>query len=250
MIDHDDIDGLAAEYVLGVLSPAERESVRLQSQSNAALREAVVAWERRLVTLNEGVPGIEPPSDLFDKIADRLWGKGAQTVVPFPLLSTPRSTTRWRAIAIGTGALAACLALIAAWLFTQLPDSPTKLVAVLHRSVDGATADESVSSKNPPGFLVSIDLKDRTLLASPVAVRSTQRRSYQLWLIQDGGGPPRSLGVISQSEPTVVPWGGRYPPADFVDATVAVSIEPEGGSPAETPTGPTIFAGKLVQSTP
>jgi anti-sigma-K factor RskA len=33
------------------------------------------------------------------------------------------------------------------------------------------------------------------------------------------------------------------------DATFAVSLEPEGGSPTGAPTGPVVFAGKLIATT-
>ena len=46
------------------------------------------------------------------------------------------------------------------------------------------------------------------------------------------------------------PWLATYPPCDLAYATLAVSLEPEGGSPNGMPTGPTIFAGKLVHAMP
>ena len=33
-------------------------------------------------------------------------------------------------------------------------------------------------------------------------------------------------------------------------ATYAVSLEPEGGSPTGSPTGPVLYTGKLLQATP
>ena len=35
-----------------------------------------------------------------------------------------------------------------------------------------------------------------------------------------------------------------------MNATYAVSLEPEGGSPTGLPTGPVLFTGKLIQATP
>jgi anti-sigma-K factor RskA len=54
MSDADDIDMLAAEYVLGTLSAGERASVTLRAHSEAALAAAIEAWERRLSPLTEG----------------------------------------------------------------------------------------------------------------------------------------------------------------------------------------------------
>ncbi len=41
-----------------------------------------------------------------------------------------------------------------------------------------------------------------------------------------------------------------YDPETISDATFAVSLEPEGGSPTGQPTGPVLFSGKLVEAVP
>ena len=39
--------------------------------------------------------------------------------------------------------------------------------------------------------------------------------------------------------------------SDLVDqATYAVSLEPEGGSPTGAPTGPIVYTGKLIETVP
>jgi anti-sigma-K factor RskA len=78
MTDDDDVDGLAAEYVVGSLDPAERAQVAARCRTDVTLREAIGDWERRLGTLADGVPGIEPPAHLYSTIAKRIWGQGAR----------------------------------------------------------------------------------------------------------------------------------------------------------------------------
>jgi anti-sigma-K factor RskA len=250
MTDDDDIDGLAAEYVLGSLDPVERKQVAARRRTDAALSEAIGVWERRLGTLSDGVPGIEPPAHIFASIANRLWGEGGRTIETTETTPLRRSARRWRGLAVGAGALAACLALIAVWLFQNLPSSPTALVAELHRNAVGGTADENLKSTGPPGFVVSLDLTAHTIKVRPVAARPTPRRSYQLWLTQGGAATPSSLGVISQSDSTTSAWRRLGPPGDLVNATLSVSLEPEGGSPTGMPSGPIVFIGKLVPATP
>ena len=67
------------------------------------------------------------------------------------------------------------------------------------------------------------------------------------------GEPPAAtpvpLGVVAPTEPTAVPWptaekGAQYQPAALLNATLLISLEPEGGV-AATPTGPVLFEGKL-----
>ena len=63
----------------------------------------------------------------------------------------------------------------------------------------------------------------------------------ELWLIPSGPDQrPHSLGLIQPGQPirlTIPPdLAGRVTP----DATLAVSLEPPGGSPTGQPTGPVI----------
>ena len=61
---------------------------------------------------------------------------------------------------------------------------------------------------------------------------------------------PRSLGVIGADDFTARPVLAAYAP-DIVDqATYAVTVEPEGGSPTGVATGPIVFTGKLVETIP
>jgi anti-sigma-K factor RskA len=251
MTNDEDIDGLAAEYALGSLSLEERQEVDARRKADRTLSEAVDAWEKRLGTLSDGAPGIEPPPHLFAQIAHELWGQGDQIIQFTEFASLRRSSRRWRAIGLSAGALAACLAMIVVWLFQDLPAKPTThpaaLIAVLQRAADRTTADEGTNSQSRPAFVVSIDLKARSIVVSPVTARPVPRRSYELWLMQGRAATPSSLGVISQSEATTVPWRAGHVPDDFVDATLAVSLEPEGGSSTGMPAGPIAFVGKLVQ---
>lgn len=250
MTDEDDIDGLAAEFVLGSLTPLEREQVNSRRRTDGALRNAIEAWEKRLGTLADGVPGVEPPGHVYPAIVDRLWGQGGGSTKGAPAVPFPRSARRWRRLAVAAAALAACLALLVAWLFHSWPSSPTTFVAQLHRNAAGSTADETAKSAGPPGFVVSLDLAARTIKVTPVAARPASRRSYQLWLTEGGSATPIQLGIVPQSEPTTLPWGRQDRPQDLVNATLSISLEPEGGTQTGLPSGPIVFIGKLVPATP
>jgi anti-sigma-K factor RskA len=71
-------------------------------------------------------------------------------------------------------------------------------------------------------------------------------RSLQLWALPRGQAP-RSLGVVSAGEKSMLRLRGD---ADVVlgDVTMlAVSLEPHGGSPSGMPTGPVLYAGPCVK---
>src|SRR5262245_37671927 len=126
MIEDKDIDGLAAEYVLGSLGPTERAAVDARRRSDAALEAAIAAWERRLGPLSDGGGDVTPPAHIFDGILSRISGQAAQfagsgTVVPL----RRASTRRWK-VAASAGALAAGLALVVGWVtwFNQIGPGP------------------------------------------------------------------------------------------------------------------------------
>jgi anti-sigma-K factor RskA len=124
MTEDDDIDGLAAEYVLGSLDPAERRQVDARRRTDASLAAAIAAWERRLGPLSDRGRDVAPPAHVFDDILSRISGQAAQTsgtaeVVPL----RRRSARRW-ALAAGAGALAACLALAVVWFNFQQQPAP------------------------------------------------------------------------------------------------------------------------------
>jgi hypothetical protein len=124
MTDGYDIDGLAAEYVLGSLDAAERRLVDARRQEDKALEAAILAWERRLGPLSEWGSGQTPPPQVLDQVLSRIAADGARpsglaaNVVPL------RSRKSRRMFGAGASALAASLALAIGWLSYQQPPSP------------------------------------------------------------------------------------------------------------------------------
>jgi anti-sigma-K factor RskA len=248
MTENEDLDGLAAEYVLGSLSLAERREVDARRRQDAALDRAVADWERRLAPLSAGGQGIEPPPELYARITNRLWGtdEGASggSVVPMPAARSRAGRLRVSGL-VGVSALAACLLLAVGWVLLDMAAAPTLLVAELHRN-PATAADEGAAAKGPPALRVALDLAAHSMTVTPATIRATPKRSFELWLLRSGGAAPMSLGLISHSAPTRVPWQEDYPTSGLVDDTLAVSLEPEGGSPTGAPSGPILFVGKLA----
>ena len=121
MTEDDDIDGLAAEYVLGSLDPAERRQVDARRKTDASLAAALVAWERRLGPLSDRGRDVAPPAHLFDGILSRISGQAAQSAGTADVVPLRRASGRRLHLAAGAGALAACLALAVVWFNYQQP---------------------------------------------------------------------------------------------------------------------------------
>ena len=144
-----------------------------------------------------------------------------------------QSLAFWRSFGIASATLAA--ASIAALAYIGLvPDARAPLMATL-----GGSAGQ-------PNFVAAVTATGNSLVIVPAALLTNDPRAFELWLIPAGETRPRSLGLIQPGQPIrlEIPsdLAGRVTP----DATLAVSLEPPGGSPTGLPTGPVIAAGKLT----
>jgi anti-sigma-K factor RskA len=227
----DEMDDIAAEYVLGTLDGSERASVDSRRGREPDLDRAIAAWEVRLAPLNEFIPSIAPPTRIKASILARL--TYASNVV-----SLEKRVSRWRSAALGATALAASLVGLVAYREVVRSAAPRSYVAVLQK--DAAS----------PAFLMTVDVDARTLTIRPVAAQQLAGKSYELWLVNEKLGAPKSLGVVGDRPFSVSPQLASYATSDIRDATYAVTLEPEGGSPSGAPTGPVLYAGKLVQANP
>jgi anti-sigma-K factor RskA len=221
----DDGNLVAAEYVLGVLGAAERREVERRLAQEPALASEVAFWEERLTGLADAVAPVSPPDATWSRIETAI---GAAPRPP----SVWQSLTFWRSFAIASATLAA--ASIAALVYIGLvPSARVPLMATLR------------GSAGQPNIVASVTASGNTLVIVPAALLTNDPRSFELWLIPTGETRPRSLGLIQPDQPIRrdIPsdLAGRVTP----DATLAVSLEPPGGSPTGLPTGPVIAAGKL-----
>ncbi len=241
MSEAEDIDMLAAEYVLGTLPAGERAAVALRARSESPLAAAIEAWERRLGPLAETIAPRKAPSHLLPAIEARLdalaGDTGQNASAAAQVIGIERRLRRWRTAAIAASAIAASLAVFVGAREFAPPHTDKMLVAVLQKDAQS------------PAFLVSVDLERRQLTIRAVAAKPHPGKSYELWLVHDELKSPRSLGVIGEGPLTVGPALASYAPNVIEQGTLAVSLEPEGGSPTGTPTGPVLFTGKLIQAT-
>jgi anti-sigma-K factor RskA len=67
---------------------------------------------------------------------------------------------------------------------------------------------------------------------------------YQLWLIPEGG-QPIALGILAGDGVQAMELPQALVRAIDAKASLALSLEPEGGSPTGLPTGPVLASGKI-----
>jgi anti-sigma-K factor RskA len=220
-IDSDDLDDLAAEYVLGTLSGDERAAFEARLQRDPAAMRAVAQWAQRLQPLADAVTPAVPPATLWQRI-EREAGLATRGRIRKPM---------WIAAAV------AAALVIAALLFPDLMFRPT-VTAVA----------ELTSQGGEPAFVVSVLDDQKKLLVGAAKVGAVPNQSYELWAVPQAGAAPVSLGIIAASGETERDVAENVRTLLTVGGTLAVSLEPEGGSPTGTPTT-VMFAGTLAPPT-
>lgn len=227
VIPPEERDMLAAELALGVLEgDALAQALRLKL-ADQAFAASVEAWQARLAPLSAGFAELPGP-DIWPAIQRRLDG-----IAPV----RPAAALRWwRIAALGSGALAASLALV---LFLRPAPAPVTIVRapgqIAVAQLDGGEKGALLAASYDA---VAGELRIRAV-RMPVS-----RLAPELWIIP-ADGVPRSLGLVaaSGSSRIVVPAEQR----GFMEegATLAVTMEPRDDAPHRAPSSSPVAAGKI-----
>jgi anti-sigma-K factor RskA len=217
------LDALAREYVLGTLHGRARERFARVLAASLTARRAVLAWESSLQPLALAVPGVAPPAHVWPRVA---------AAVGAPRERSTFGVGLWQALA----ASLAVVAVTFGWLFFS-----------------GGVADRFgdyvafVGDQGAPIWLLEVYERERELSVVTINERPEPAgNSYELWMLPGGGAPPVSLGLIPGVGNAVLPLSAAQLGVLSQTMTLAVSLEPAGGSPTGLPTGPVIFTAPLL----
>lgn len=218
---------LAAEYVLGLMSDGETRAFEARLSRDERLLREVVTWTEHLARIAEEIPEAAPPPRAKRRIEAAAFGDGRAR----------GGRTIWRILApLGLGgALVAGLAWAALTFGLLGPGAPEpELVA------DIAVEDRALAI-HAGWFAESAEL-----LVIREAGEVPEGTDFELWVVA-GEDPPVSLGLVPRQEDRI-----RYALAPGVSgrlagATLAVSQEPQGGSPTGAPTGPVLGTAPITE---
>jgi anti-sigma-K factor RskA len=232
---------LAAEYVLGVLDAEERRKVETRMAEQPSFAREVAQWEEKLGGMASYVPPATPPAQTWRRIEATLgWPLSSPDPVQRQQQQTGASIWQslafWRAVSLGTSTFAAaCLAGLV--YFGSQPATQAPPRVPLLATLTGLKT-------NQPNFVAAIGADGQSLTIVPAALLTADKRSMELWLIPQGG-KPASLGLIAAGQPVRINIPPELLPGLGSGATLAVSLEPPGGSPTGQPTGEVLAHGDL-----
>jgi len=219
-----DDDLLAAEFVLGVLAGTERAAAQRLFERDRNFAALVAQWEQRLAPWAGEIAEVAPPPAVWERIATALPAKQPQSAGWW------QSLAFWRGLSLATGALAA--ACIGALIYLGNAPQQAPLVAAIEGGGHRA-------------FVATIDAKRVTIAVLPASYAADATREPELWLIP-ADGKPRPLGMLRADRAVSITIPPELIAQTIRNATLAVSLEPPGGSPTAAPTGPVIATGKLT----
>jgi anti-sigma-K factor RskA len=222
-------DRLAAEYVAGTLRGGARRRFEGLLPAHALLRAATRDWQDRLMPLTAAIAPVQPSGNVWRRVSERIEGDRKQGAAG---QGSWRRLSFWR----GWSAFATIAAIGLAVLLANPRAVPPPVVVVL------AATSAATGSLQPTSIVASISGDGSSLVTRAVVPVSVQaNRSLELWAVPSAG-PPRSLGLLPGGSGTVALRSRVLVGAD----TLAVTLEPAGGSPTGLPTGPIVYAGKFT----
>tara|TARA_Y100000746_G_scaffold221631_1_gene221312 strand:- start:37 stop:744 length:708 start_codon:yes stop_codon:yes gene_type:complete len=219
---------LIGEYVLGLLDEPEASEVRELIEHGHDAARMALDWERHLLDLADALPAQQPSPALWQRLQQSL---GWSTESDGGLSRWWNSLGLWRLTSAGLALL-----VLLSWLPGVLRDAPAgpSYTAVLQ--VPGESAK--------PGWVITVDGDGTLTLDALVADQIPPDRSVQFWTLIDPKDGPRSLGLIEPGK--AVTLSAEQIGAVQAGQLFELTLEPEGGSPLNRPTGPVLYIGRAV----
>jgi anti-sigma-K factor RskA len=232
---------LAAEYALGTLRGRARARLQRWMREDAALARAVAEWEARLAPLAAAVAPVAPPARVWAAIRARLGEPGA---------GLWHSLAFWRGLGLAASGAAAAL-FAAVTLLSPPPPVPAPAPVVVRLPAAEMAGIYLAVLSDPktdrPRLLVTANRHSEQLQVRTLdpAIR-VPGKDLELWALP-AAGAPRSLGVVGRDERATLTLAAAAERTLGEVPSLAVSLEPAGGSPSGAPTGPVLAAGPCIK---
>lgn len=239
--DQAEWQALAAEQALGVLAGTERRRAEQLVAQDAKFAAEVARWRGRLAPLSAEFESATPPSGLWNRIHNALDGRVSSDD---NVVALRRRVTFWRAATMGITAVAASLAVV----LLMPPRPASQLPPTLARQPGPAPMVAMLGDQGDMKVMATWDPHARQLvLAVAGDMPADPAHAHELWVIP-AGGKPRSLGTMPPTKQAHMRLAEALAQLLQQGATIAISVEPSGGSPTGAPTGPVVASGALTKA--
>jgi anti-sigma-K factor RskA len=224
---------LIPAYALGALSDDERAQVEAFLTESEEARTELRLYQAMLTGMATTVPPRKAPAHLTDDFRQRL--SAGPAIIPI----APRQISRTRWLTALAAILVVAIGLLFVLRSTQTDTNQQVIQQILNDGSATKVALLPKSSATGSITFVSVPSGKQAVLNAQLPPLPDQQQ-YQLWYIK-GSQPDPSVTFdgTQNTTPVLVP---APDPSKGYD-TVAITVEPRGGSKA--PTNPPIFVGTL-----
>ena len=232
-LDAERTEALAAEFVLGTLRGRARRRFASMALADPKVGAAIRRWEDSLTPLAERIAPVQPPERVWSAIASRLEPRRAESAHEAGR-GFWSSLAFWRGFGLLAGGLASALLAAFLWMAPHRAETEPRFVSVL------------VGADAVPRMVISLHERAELRVKTVKPWGGMEDKSLQLWALGKDG-VPRSLGLVANEGESRI----RLPAADGPVATattLAISLEPRGGSPTGLPSGPVLCSGAIVRT--
>ncbi|HCT05332.1 MAG TPA: anti-sigma factor [Pseudomonas sp.] len=212
---------LAADYAIGLMPATARRRFDALLLEDAALRVELGHWQDALASLTGALP--ERP------VPEHVWA-GIKARIEPQVLHMPAKKPFWMSVRVLVAACAVGM---------------TLLVGVLYQRDIGPEYSATLASANQQPALQIQAFGDHLQVEALSLAAVEPTRVLELWAIP-AGGKPVSLGLVPVAGKGRIQLSKEQQALLAAPLTLAVSLEPKGGSPTGQPTGPVLYQGTLA----
>lgn len=214
-------EAAAAEYVLGLLTGDELTAFEKRLVQDRDLEQDVAAWQEYFATFTAPIDAVDAPPQVLRRLEAQLFGRARRSLIaqiaPYLLGAVTAGAIAW---AVNFSGLLGFEDEPDLWADLETPSRG--LILLAHYAPDSQT------------FMVRRDAGDYP-----------EGRSLEIWMIPQDSDTPVSIGLVATDGLTEIPVSDDIA-AQLPGAGIAISDEPEGGSPTGQATGPVISLGLLA----
>ncbi len=227
---------LALDFALGALDGAALRAAELRLRRDPAFAADVARWQAELAPLSDAVAPATPPPAVWAGIERELFREAAPSATA---LATPvaKAVALWRNLAFAASAVAA----VALAMLVLRPGAPSAAAPPALLAASMATTDATKAVV----ITATWDAARGAVILTPAARQPSRGLTPELWVIV-GKDKPQSLGLIDLKDAQAHVVSPALRQKLTRGATLAISLEPAGGSPTGQPTGPIVATGTLT----
>jgi anti-sigma-K factor RskA len=221
---------IAAEYVIGSLPDAERGDFEHALARDFALQRDVYFWQDKLLPMTRMLTPVEPAPHVWARIECSLQSSSGRSDTT-PLQTWWQGLNFWR-----YGAIAASLVVVVLALKLMTP-------AVIPETIRYVAVLQSPDKKDA-GWIVEASAGGKLRLTPLATTTVAPQKVLQFWTKAQSASGPTSLGLVPPDRVTEIDVA-RLPTLER-EQLFELTLEPEGGSTIDRPTGPILYVGRTV----